>query len=117
MNINKDIVPSNLEQALDILYSSLNTDEIALLQTVTPSWHFGTGLWLRNNWSLWEKDTPIVLWFKERGIVHADDMSAIILDALLAKVRDTDFDIDQQVRKYRQYWEGLGLNPDTLEEK
>jgi hypothetical protein len=37
---------------------------------------------LRNDWSLWEKDMPLVRWFNERGMTHADDMSAIILTSI-----------------------------------
>jgi hypothetical protein len=73
--------------------------EIALLSDRTS-----TGWWriaqYRIVWSLWEKDMPLVKWFNERGITHADDMSAIILTSIWRRVHGMDLDIEGQIKSY-----------------
>jgi hypothetical protein len=64
------------------------------------------GMLLRNDWSLWEKDTmPLVKWFNERGITHADDISAIILRSIW-RARGVDLDLEGQIKSHQDYWIG-----------
>src|SRR6476646_9910862 len=43
-------------------------------------YHFGLGLWIRNNWGLW-KGSRLSKYFNSLGIYHPDDMSGIILSS------------------------------------
>lgn len=90
MNLNPDKVPINLEDALKTIKDGLEEGEIVAMKErkFNPSQlHFTVGMFLRNEWSLWEKDTILVRWFKENyGIEHADDISGLILDCVY---RDT----------------------------
>ncbi len=85
---------------------SRNTGSPDTLCCLTPSprFHFQLGMSLRNDWSLWEKDMPLVKWFNERGITHADDMSAIILTSIWRRVRGVDLDLEGQIKSYQDYW-------------
>ena len=47
---------------------------------------------------------PLVRWFNERGITHADDMSAIILTSIWRRVRGVDLDLEGQIKSYQDYW-------------
>ena len=40
--------------------------------------HFGVGLWIRNDWGLWG-GSRLQQYFSERGVEHPDDKSGIIL--------------------------------------
>ncbi|WP_139920451.1 DUF6794 domain-containing protein [Hymenobacter sp. DG01] len=40
--------------------------------------HFGLGLWMRNNWGLWG-DSRLQQYFEELNITHPDDMSGVLL--------------------------------------
>ena len=62
------------------------------------------GMLLRNNCSLWKNDIPLVKWFNERGITHADDMSPIILTSIWRRVRGADLDLEGQIKSYQDYW-------------
>jgi len=115
--INLDKVPSNLEQALELLDQIPEESKDLIRKSGAVGGHFSIGMWLRNNWSLWEKDTPIVLWFKSQGIVHADDMSGIILESFEFRLKNQPFDLKAKIKHYRDFWKSSGIDPDTMESK
>ncbi|MCO6511349.1 MAG: hypothetical protein J5I65_11220 [Aridibacter famidurans] len=45
----------------------------------TIKYHFGLGMWLRNNWHLWG-GSRLQKYFFDLGVFHPDDMSGIILE-------------------------------------
>jgi hypothetical protein len=91
MEIPQDKVPCNLDEAIDLLMESLNGDSIKFISDKNSSptqCHFNFGMALRNDWSLWDKNTILVKWFyKTYGVNHADDISGIILECLWNDVR------------------------------
>lgn len=109
MLINQDKVPINLDDAVNILIQGLVDDDIKFLKdpNFNPSQlHFSLGMALRNEWSLWEKDTILVTWFKTNlGIEHADDISSIILDAVWRDVLRKPRRTKALARKYIKHWE------------
>ena len=109
MKMNEDRVPSTLDEALDMLESAVDPKEIEFIKASDPEdlagqVHFQFGMYLRNNWSLWEKDTPLVNWFKNIGITHADDMSSIINVSFCRRVRDEELRLAEQVEIYQKHW-------------
>jgi hypothetical protein len=117
MNLNLDKVPSNLDDALEMLEKGLDDeDRKFILEHDAAETHFSFGMWLRNNWSLWEKDTVLSQWFRdELKIGHADDMSGIILGSLWAKIRGEKFDIQDEIERYHKHWREHGIDPVTQE--
>ena len=64
--------------------------------------HHTLGMWIRNNFGLWftPQESPLVQWFWDRGLTHADDMSGIILSALYRHARGQELnwmDIQAQI--------------------
>lgn len=114
VNLNKDVVPKNLEEAVNLLFHGLNVQELEWLATAKDpdvQMHHAYGRWLRNNWSLWVKETPIVLWFRENlKLGHADDISGIILEALVAKVMDIPYDAVNRAKTFHEHWKKCGCN-------
>lgn len=41
-------------------------------------YHFGLGMWMRNNWGLWG-GSRLQKYFTDRGTAHPDDMSSVVL--------------------------------------
>jgi hypothetical protein len=112
MKINLDVVPKNLNEAVNLLRSSIESvaEEESLKDT--DGLHFGLGMYLRNNWSLWERDTVLVQWFKNNlGIAHADDISGTILEAFAANLRGEEFDATAHVKRYIEHWKNMGIDP------
>jgi len=111
MNINKDIVPSNLEECLKVLRKSLtplDIEELTRKNSCSSQHHFGLGMYIRNEWSLWEKDTPLKNWFlKEYGLTHADDISGIILHCLWADIRNEPRKDKEQAKLYLNHWKEI----------
>ncbi len=49
-------------------------------KTKMIEFHFGFGMWMRNNWGLWSGKTYLSPFFESNGLKHPDDMSGFILD-------------------------------------
>ena len=110
MKLNLDVVPSNLDEAVQVLTKAIDSEQEKENMKDPVGLHFNFGMYLRNNWSLWERDTVLVKWFKENlGISHADDISGTILEALAASLEGREFDAKKHVRIYIEHWERLGI--------
>ena len=102
-------IPKNLEECFLFLEKFGNSEEFKALKDneVIGICHHTTGRNIRNQWKLWEEDTPIVKWFNEKGIKHADDMSAIILLSFHRKINGRDIQLEEQISGYKEYWEAI----------
>ena len=62
-------------------------------------------MYLRNEWSLWEKDTKCVVWFKKNyGLDHADDISSIIMECVFADIRGEPRKDKELAKSYIEHW-------------
>lgn len=80
----------------------------------TYAYHHTFGMAMRNGFNLWG-ESELSKWFNSKGILHADDMSGIILTSLHRNLNNVDIKLDQQINSYRTFWRGQGVNPDTME--
>lgn len=109
MNLDEDKVPSTLDEAVEMIVAALQPDELEYIrqspeQKVMGLAHHGVGRYIRNGWSLWEKDTPLSLWFAQQGITHGDDKSGIIITSVIRHIRGEPRDLEGQVRRYQEHW-------------
>lgn len=115
MTLNKDMVPSNLDQAISIIEEGLDqADKNAIIAHDACVFHHSVGRKLRNDWSLWTRTTPLCCWFQQHGIYHPDDMSGIIIESLKRKLSGQPIDLEGQVESYKKYWEDRGIDPSSL---
>ena len=77
----------------------LKSDESEFL----TSQHFGLGKYIRNEWGLW-KLSRLYLWFKDKGVTHPDDISAIILKYYFRKNKNIEFNLSKEINYYQEYW-------------
>ena len=119
--INQDKVPNTLDEAVQMLYDSLDYEDLVRIRGIKPeSVHFTFGMTMRNTWSLWE-DTPLTRDIKQRFKIfgHGDDMSGIIMRALWLKVVGTppwlkpEHTLEAEVENYRVHWRKHGVDPET----
>ena len=80
-------IPANLDEALEDLVENMppgRTAEWAAYprRKATALAHMGIGTWMRNNWGLWHGSELQSFLRKEYLLLHADDMSGLILDTL-----------------------------------
>lgn len=105
MRIPPDSVPRTHEEAVGVLLRSLDAVEVeAIVESDPADVHHTVGQLLRNSWSLWDRNTVLVQHYKARGVVHADDISALILGDLFARVKAEPFDFDARVREFQEHW-------------
>lgn len=103
--------PHDLESAMAALDRVLSPEDIATMRTPPPdgdtaSYHFGIGGALRNNWGLWQR-SPLARWFHARGIVHADDMSSIIISSYIRRLRGEPIRLEEQIASHREAWDEI----------
>ena len=109
----ENVIPENLEEAVEVLEGFLVND-LAKIKGVPESQfvvstHHGLGRFIRNNWDLWsDKESKLVQWFKERNIVHPDDISGIIFTSLYRKVNGLPINIQDQIDHYLEFWKMQG---------
>ncbi len=73
-------IPKNIEECFIELNKLLKPKDIEQIKKEGGGlYHFGLGMWLRNNWGLWG-GSRLQVYLKERGEWHPDDMSGTILD-------------------------------------
>ena len=76
--------------------------------------HHGAGTNIRNGLKLWwspswkEPKPPLVEFFNEMNIYHADDMSGTIQAAVEARLNGETFDIKSHIQQYFDHWEKMG---------
>lgn len=101
-------IPTNLEDCHKELDRglSLNTKASMYLSSKEGmiKYHFGLGMWLRNNWGLWG-GSRLSKYFRSIGMLHPDDMSGVILDSYWHHLHGKNFDLQREVDYYRAYWE------------
>lgn len=100
--------PQNLEEAVEQLKKIHPDTTKQKIRSMTEDEflagsHFGLGMWIRNNWQLW-KGKGLADYFNSIGIFHPDDMSGIILRSYYRELTGKEWDVDNQVKYYQDYW-------------
>jgi hypothetical protein len=108
MKIDPDKVPSNVEEAINMFLNALTDEEKQALKGIEEDqvalFHHTWGTLIRNEWSMWEKNTLLTNSFKQIGISHPDDMSGIILTSVHRKLNKKAAKLKDQIVKYQNYW-------------
>lgn len=106
LNTNNEI-PKDLEGCFKALNNLLTQDQIDEFKSLDESdralLHFGLGRWLRNTWGLWN-GSRLKDYFNNLGILHADDMSGIILKCYQRHLMGEDLKMEEEVNFYKDYW-------------
>ena len=73
-------IPKNLEEAIKYLDKELlQEDKDYIVENGPISVHHSLGLWIRNNWNLWNGESEIKENLHKLGYTHPDDMSNYII--------------------------------------
>jgi len=97
----REPVPDNLAEALDTLDRA--SSGALLLQmrngeeNVTFELHDGLGLWIRNNWGLYDKGA-LYQDLATLGLQYPDDMSALVLKSWWRRMHGRPLDVAGQVK-------------------
>lgn len=125
MKIDK-LLPKDLDEAVDLL-KTFYKDEIENIKSLSEdefnsNVHHAGGQFIRNTWFLWwyeghqfhdawPKEKPAIKqWFEDRKIVHADDISGIIMTCFYRNINGLDYKLDEQIKKYHDHWKGMGYS-------
>lgn len=103
----EDKIPNTLEEGFLILKENLKLEDLELFKNnpeeTAALAHFSLGMFLRNEWKLWF-DSNLAKWFHEKGILHADDMSGIILLSFGRWLNNYDIKLEEQIKHCQAYY-------------
>jgi hypothetical protein len=106
-------IPKDLDDCFVELKKILSKETVEKMKSEPEKdmiqYHLGFGMWMRNNWGLWQ-GSRLSEWFNEKGIYHADDMSGIIFHSFWRHLNDKPLELDQQIKHYEEYWEKMKKN-------
>jgi hypothetical protein len=109
---NKQFIPKDLSESFLVLDTVLSNDIINQIRSSDEDslyrFHMGIGLWIRNNWGLWD-NSRLAKWFKSNGVFHPDDMSDIILVSYHRYLNHEALNLSQQVATYQDFWDSYIL--------
>lgn len=114
------MTPTTLGECISYWVDSLSNEQLESLRGLSEDdfydrfHHFTVGMSMRNGWGLWDETSPLHMWFAERGIHHADDMSGIIFTSLYRAMNNQPIEFVKQVKYYRDYWKEQKIDPDTM---
>lgn len=110
-------IPTTLDSAIEQLYSTLTKEDTEFIKKNDhSSIHFSGGMQMRNDWHLWDIDSPIRKDIQKRfKLAHADDCSGLIFTGLWAKVKGEDVNaaLSACADNYTKYWAKMGVDPIT----
>ena len=75
--------------------------------------HHGYGMYLRNSWGLWE-GSELSQNLHKMGMLHPDDMTAILFDSYQRRLKGEDMRLDEQLKYYQDYWRKNGTPVDSI---
>ena len=101
-------IPNNLDEVIAYFDSVATPEYIDFIKNDAQSTyemmpHHGYGTYMRNTWGLWH-DSVLAKWFKNLGILQADDMYGIISKAYFNHVKGLPFDLDAEIKYYQDFW-------------
>lgn len=111
MDINPDVVPVTIEEAVQLLRDGLTEeDRVGIRMTKTScEFHYTAGRWLRNNWTLWDERSHLRAAFRAIGLSHPDDISAYLVKQIWVEARGLVFDPAAFVAMRQEFWrEAIG---------
>jgi hypothetical protein len=96
-------VPATLNETFVALECELTPSELREIRFSDDmiGYHFGLGMWMRNNWGLWAGG-PLAQHFGALGIDHPDNMSGVILGAVWRHANGLPVDLGGEVRSSKE---------------
>lgn len=85
-NLLRDEISLAVQEIVPVLTFKLQNEIKGTTANELSNFHFGLGLWIRNN--ILTVDSDIYRLFAENGISHRDDMSAILIQELHRRLVD-----------------------------
>lgn len=102
--------PQTIRELVVYLCSQLRKEgRDYILANDSSSIHFSAGMSLRNDFGLWNKESPLVQdAIKTYGIAHADDISGLVYDWVWAIIRSEEFNPLLCVERFHKHWKQFG---------
>jgi TonB family protein len=99
-------IPKNVEDSLKELDRMLPVEAKEAMRRIPEDamagqYHFLVGMWIRNNWGLWDK-SRLAKYFAKLGVEHPDDMSGIVLQCYWRHLNKKPIESELLIAKYKK---------------
>lgn len=103
-----DWKPTTVDDCMKAFTEMLTPEEQAQLSMMTKDelgmCHHALGQFIRNNWGLWQEDSPLCMHMKALGFIHADDMSMSLIEEWWARMNKLPSTMEDDVKRYAEFW-------------
>ena len=98
--VSKLDIPKTMEEAVERVINALKPEELNKLLSAPkgdlPKFHFDLGLWIRNNFKLFDNENPLIKDIRSRNpkyrfLIDPDEISTDIIEAVWEKLHDTNY--------------------------
>lgn len=114
MNSN-NMQPTTLDEAIAAFAKILNNGEVAQVVSMAEddliTLHHGLGTFIRNNWGLWDENSPLYNHMRSLGFLHADDMSMSLIREFWNRANKKPSQLAEEIAEYKDYWDKNGGCP------
>jgi hypothetical protein len=100
-SLNDVYIPKDLTDSYVQLNRLLSDSLKSEIKNKTQNYHYSLGLWIRNNWGLWNC-SRLYYFFKSNNINHPDDMSSLVLRGYKYFLNDTIYTIQELLKSTKQ---------------
>ncbi|TXH31319.1 MAG: hypothetical protein E6Q96_00295 [Cyclobacteriaceae bacterium] len=110
--------PSTLEECypyLDKIFddTSKYTFKVFPERIAVSRLHHGLGTWIRNEWGLW-RNSKLKNYFVNLGVLHPDDMSAMILTSYHRRLNEKEIKIEEQIEYCQEFYKHINVRNDSV---
>ncbi len=113
-SLNGFYIPKNIDECMTELDTLLKKEEKKKFMSSIPmKYHKSLGLYLRNNWGLWQ-GSRLQKYFTNLGTTHPDDMSSIILNCYWRYLKGDSTDFDTELNRHPRIVTPQLLIPDSM---
>ena len=103
-------IPENLRDAHRELIRLLPDSVIAIIKNTNENdlinYHMGLGMWIRNNWGLWE-NSRLAQYFDSLGVEHPDDMSETIIETFWRYLNNKPDNLNKLVLESQEWQKAM----------
>lgn len=85
--------PETIDEAVGVVLASLTEDDKSKITAMNDSdlvgLHFSLGLWIRNNFGLWQGNQKLMQTIEQQNPgIHPDDASMVIIEAVWDRLQE-----------------------------
>ena len=108
-------VPTTFDEAVIALRQRMPAEALVEFRRardarVTREYYDSLGLWIRNNWGLWDRG-PLYRDIQRHGMDEPEEMSALLLSSVWRQLHEEPMTVAEHIAAHRTLWPAIAPPP------